>query len=207
MNRRDALKLSALGATSFLLTQHPMANMLSLGPLSLREQFGRDFKFGVATAAYQIEGAWNLDGKGPSIWDTFSHKKGKIPNGENGDVSCDFYHNYSQDLALLQSMNMDVFRFSTSWSRIMPEGRGTLNTKGIDFYHRVIDRCLDLGIEPWLTCYHWDLPQALQDEGGWFNRDSIAWFSDYVEVLAKHYGDKVKHWMVFNEPMAFTGLG
>ena len=207
MNRRDALKLSAVGTTFLLLTQHPMANMLNLGPLTLREAFGRDFKFGVATAAYQIEGAWNLDGKGPSIWDTFSHKKGKILNGDNGDVSCDFYHNFSQDLALLQSMNMDVFRFSTAWSRIMPEGQGPLNIKGIDFYHRVIDRCLALGIEPWLTCYHWDLPQALQDEGGWFNRDSIAWFSDFVEVLAKYYGDKVKHWMVFNEPMAFTGLG
>ncbi|MGB1119876.1 MAG: family 1 glycosylhydrolase, partial [Chitinophagales bacterium] len=136
MNRRDAIKLSSLGITSLLLAQHPMANMLNLSPLSLREQFGPDFKFGVATAAYQIEGAWNIDGKGPSIWDTFSHKKGKILHGDNGDVSCDFYHNYLQDLALLQSMNMDVFRFSTAWSRIMPEGRGRLNTKGIDFYHR-----------------------------------------------------------------------
>lgn len=172
-----------------------------------RSDFGPDFQWGVATAAYQIEGAWKEDGKSPSIWDTFTHKKGKIKTGENGDVSCDFYHRYREDLALMQSMGIPNNRFSLSWSRILPEGTGKVNEKGADFYDRVIDRCLELGLEPWITCYHWDLPQVLQDKGGWVNRDVIAWFSEFVNVVTKRYGDRVKNWMVLNEPMAFTALG
>lgn len=126
--------------------------------------FGKDFKWGAATAAYQIEGAWDIDGKGPSIWDTFTHKKGNILNFDNGDVACDFYNRYENDIDFVRQMNMDVFRFSVSWPRIIPDGSGTVNQKGIDFYHRVIDTCLEKGVEPWLTCYHWDLPQALEDK-------------------------------------------
>ena len=169
--------------------------------------FGQDFLWGTATAAFQIEGAWNEDGKGPSIWDTFSHKKGNVLNNDNGDVACDFYRNYDSDIGLVQEMNMDVFRFSTSWSRVLPNGIGQVNQKGLDFYHRVIDSCLEKGLQPWLTLYHWDLPQALEDKGGWQNRDITGWFEEYTNLMTKTYGDKVKNWMVLNEPMAFTAVG
>lgn len=172
-----------------------------------KSDFGNDFKWGVATAAYQIEGAWNKDGKGLSIWDTFSHGKKNVLNGDTGDVACDFYHRYEEDIALIKSLNMDVFRFSISWPRILPNGTGIVNQKGLDFYHRVIDTCLELGIEPWITCYHWDLPQALQDKGGWANREIVNWFSEYVKILGREYGDKVKNWMVLNEPAGFTSVG
>ncbi|MFN0200677.1 MAG: GH1 family beta-glucosidase [Bacteroidia bacterium] len=172
-----------------------------------RSDFGKDFLWGVATAAYQIEGGHDADGKSPSIWDTFSHKKNKIKTGENGDISCDFYHRYPEDLTLLKSLNFQVNRFSLAWSRILPEGTGKPNQKGIDFYHRVIDRTLELGMQPWITLYHWDLPQCLEDKGGWINRDIVSWFSEYVEVCTKAYGDKVKNWMVLNEPNAFVTLG
>lgn len=172
-----------------------------------KADFGDGFKWGVATAAYQIEGAWNEDGKGPSIWDTFSQNPKNIKTKENGNIACDFYHRYESDISLIRQLNMDVFRFSLSWSRVLPEGAGRMNPKGISFYHKVIDRCLQTGVEPWITCYHWDLPQALQDKGGWVNREIINWFSEYVNLISKEYGDKVKNWMVLNEPMAFTGLG
>ena len=168
---------------------------------------GGNFLWGVAAAAYQIEGAWNIDGKGVSIWDTFTHGKKNILNNENGDIACDFYHNYERDIEMVKSLNMDVFRFSISWPRILPDGTGQINHKGLDFYHRVIDKCLAVGLQPWVTCYHWDLPQRLQDEGGWANRKIVDWFSDYVEVISKEYGDKVKNWMVLNEPAGFIGLG
>ncbi len=171
------------------------------------QHFGKDFKWGVSTAAYQIEGAHNIDGKGPSVWDIFSQKKNKIANGHTGDIACDFYNNYADDIALLYKMNIQNYRFSISWSRIFPKGVGEINYKGVDFYNRVIDFCLDLGIEPWVTLYHWDLPEALQQQGGWTNRSIIHWFSDYVEFCIKHFGDRVKHWMVLNEPMVFTGAG
>lgn len=172
-----------------------------------KSDFGKDFKWGVASASYQIEGAWNLDGKGPSIWDTFTHKKGKIKNNDNGDMACDFYHRYPEDIERIKSMNFDVNRFSISWSRIFPEGVGTPNQAGIDFYHKVIDTTLEQGLEPWITCFHWDLPQALEDKGGWASRDILSAFNDYVRFLALEYGDKVKHWMVMNEPASFTALG
>jgi len=175
--------------------------------LFTKEDFGSDFKWGVSTAAYQIEGAYNADGKGLSIWDTFSQKRKKIADNHNGNTACDFYNRYADDIALLYKLNIPNYRFSISWSRILPLGTGAVNLKGIDFYNRVIDFCLELGIEPWVTLYHWDLPDALQKKGGWTNRDVIGWFSNFVQCCARHFGDRVKHWMVLNEPMVFTGAG
>jgi beta-glucosidase len=175
--------------------------------LFTKNDFGDDFNWGVSTAAYQIEGAHNIDGKGLSIWDSFSQKKKKICNGDNGNIACDFYTHYADDIALLYKLNIPNYRFSISWSRILPHGVGAVNQKGIDFYNRVIDFCLELGIEPWITLYHWDLPQDLQQKGGWTNREVIHWFSYFVDCCVKNFGDRVKHWMVLNEPMVFTGAG
>jgi len=166
-----------------------------------------DFIWGVSTAAYQIEGGWNEDGKGQSIWDVFANKKGKTFQNHNGNIACDFYHHYTHDLAILHQLNIPNFRFSLSWSRIIPNGTGAVNPKGIDFYNRVIDFCLELGIEPWITLYHWDLPYELEKKGGWTNREVIRWFTEYVEVCVKYFGDRVKRWIILNEPMAFTGAG
>jgi len=172
-----------------------------------REDFGETFQWGVSTAAYQIEGAHNMDGKGRSIWDEFANTKGRIFRNQNANTSCNFYQQYTRDIALIYELNITNFRFSLSWSRLMPTGRKVLNTHGIDFYNRVIDFCLELGIEPWITLYHWDLPFQLQQNGGWSNRNIINWFSDYVSVCIKAFGDRVKNWMVLNEPMVFTGAG
>lgn len=172
-----------------------------------KNDFGPDFKWGVSTAAYQIEGAWNADGKGESVWDVFSDTKGKIFESHTGKTACDFYHKYTHDIALMASLGIPNFRFSLSWSRIIPNGSGKANMNGIEFYNRVIDFCLDLGIEPWITLYHWDLPYELEKKGGWTNRDIISWFSDYVELCIKYFGDRVKHWIILNEPMVFTGAG
>ena len=172
-----------------------------------KDDFGHDFKWGISTAAYQVEGGHNVDGKGPSIWDTFSKKRKKIANGHHGNIACDFYNRYTDDITLLYKLNIPNYRFSISWSRILPHGIGAINYKGIDFYNRVIDYCLELGIEPWITLYHWDLPQSLQEKGGWVNREVIHWFGYYVDCCIKHFGDRVKHWMILNEPMVFTGAG
>lgn len=169
--------------------------------------FGPDFTWGVSTAAYQTEGAYNADGKGASIWDTFTATKGKIGGGETGRVACDFYNRYIQDLILMRSMNIRAFRFSISWSRVFPQGTGMPSSAGVAFYHQLIDFCLELGIEPWVTLYHWDLPQSLQARGGWCNRDIVDWFSEYVRFCIAEFGDRVRHWMVLNEPMVFTGAG
>jgi len=169
--------------------------------------FGPDFKWGVSTAAYQIEGAYNADGKGLSIWDVFTNTKGKIKLNENGNVACDFYNRYTQDLLLMHMMNVDNYRFSLSWSRILPNGTGRINYAGIDFYNRMIDFCLELNITPWVTLYHWDLPYELEKRGGWNNREIVDWFSEYTALCIKKFGDRVKNWMVLNEPMAFTGAG
>lgn len=169
--------------------------------------FGDDFLWGTACAAYQIEGAWNVDGKGISIWDEFTHAKGNVHNNENGDVAVDFYHRYKEDIQLHKEMNFRVFRFSISWSRIFPNGIGEINPEGVQFYHNVIDECLKQGVEPWITLYHWDLPQKLEEKGGWTNREIIQWFSAYTSFCAEEYGGKVKNWMVMNEPAGFVGLG
>ncbi len=169
--------------------------------------FGLDFKWGVSTAAYQIEGAWDADGKGKSIWDEFSNTKGKIHLGQNSNIACDFYHRWEQDIRLMAQLKIPNFRFSLSWSRLIPNGTGNVNPLGIEFYNRVIDFCLEIGIEPWITLYHWDLPYELENKGGWTNRDIIGWFGNYVELCVRYFGDRVKHWMVLNEPMVFTGAG
>ena len=161
----------------------------------------------MAASAYQTEGAWNLDGKSESNWDHFSRIPGKIERGENADVAADFYHRYAEDIDLIKSMNFNVFRFSLSWPRILPEGTGFINRKGIDFYHKVIDKCLSVGIEPWITIYHWDMPEVLEAQGGWANRKIIDWFSEYANVVTKEFGSKVKNWMVMNEQLSFTGNG
>lgn len=172
-----------------------------------KEQFGDNFKWGISTAAFQTEGSCDLDGKGPSVWDVFSAKKGKIRHGHHANTACDFYNCYQKDIALIRRLNIPNFRFSVSWPRILPSGRTIINQKGIDFYNKVIDHCLENDIEPWLTLYHWDLPQALELKGGWTNRDIVSWFTDYTEICARNYGDRVKHWLVLNEPMVFTGAG
>lgn len=172
-----------------------------------RSDFGKDFIWGAATASYQIEGAWDLDGKSPSIWDVFSSKKGKIKDGSDGKIACDFYHNYPQDISIAKEIGLDAFRFSLAWTRILPNGIGAINHKGLDFYKRVIEQCHLRGIQPWVTLYHWDLPQVLQDKGGWKNRDIISWFSEYVDVCTRHFGEDMKYWMILNEPSVFTTVG
>ena len=172
-----------------------------------KEEFGNNFSWGVSAAAYQTEGAHLAYGKGPSIWDEFTSRKGRIRNNEHAAVSCDFYHHYHHDLALMRSMKIPNFRFSLAWSRIFPQGTGQVNKAGVDFYKRVIDFCLELEIEPWITLYHWDLPLALERKGGWTNRDIINWFGEYVDFCIRQFGDRVNKWMVLNEPMVFTGAG
>ena len=172
-----------------------------------KNDFGADFNWGVSTAAYQIEGAHNVDGKGASIWDTFSQKRRNILLGENGNEACNFYEKFPADIALIRQLNIPIYRFSISWSRILPDGTGNVNIKGIDFYNRLIDCCLEAGVTPWVTLYHWDLPEALQQKGGWVNRSIVQWFSYFVDCCIKNFGDRVKHWMVLNEPMVFTGAG
>jgi beta-glucosidase len=172
-----------------------------------KDDFGDDFKWGVSTAAYQIEGAFNEDGKGPSIWDEFVKRSAKIAGKQHAETACDFYHRYEADLDIIRTLNIPNHRFSISWSRILPGGTGRVNSKGIDFYNRLIDRSLELGITPWVTLYHWDLPLNLHRQGGWTNRDIVHWFNDYIEQCSKYFGDRVKNWIILNEPTVFTGAG
>jgi beta-glucosidase len=155
----------------------------------------------------QIEGAHDVDGKGASVWDTFVAKKGKILNGHHHHTATDFYNRYQTDIDLIKQLNIPNFRFSISWSRILPGGTGAVNQAGVDYYNRIIDYCLALGIEPWLTLYHWDLPHELELQGGWTNRAVVDWFAEYVTICANAFGDRIKHWMVMNEPSVFTGAG
>jgi beta-glucosidase len=170
-------------------------------------RFPENFLWGVATASYQNEGAWNEDGKGESIWDRFTHTPGKVRGGVTGDVACDQYHRYAQDIALAKSLNQKSYRFSISWPRIQPTGIGAPNMKGLDYYSRFVDSLLAAGIRPWCTMYHWDLPQALEDRGGWPNRDLADYFADYAGILAKHLGDRIKVWAPFNMPWAIAFMG
>jgi beta-glucosidase len=169
--------------------------------------FGEDFSWGVSTSAYQIEGAFNQEGKGASIWDVFSNTPRKIYQNHNGNTAADFYFRFEQDILLLKSLNIKHFRFSISWPRLLPNGTGAVNYKGLLFYHRLIDCCIENGITPWVTLYHWDLPFELEKKGGWTNREIVHWFSEYVELCIQNFGNKVKHWMVLNEPIVFTGAG
>lgn len=169
--------------------------------------FPKGFIWGAASASYQIEGAWKADGKGESIWDRFSHTPGKIKNGDNGDVACDSYHRWQEDIALARAMNLASYRFSIAWPRIQPSGSGSANQKGLDYYSRIVDALLEAHMRPFVTLYHWDLPQALEDSGGWPNRDTAARFADYVQLMAQALGDRVTDWMLFNEPSVFTFSG
>jgi beta-glucosidase len=170
-------------------------------------RFPQGFLWGMATASYQVEGAWNEDGKGESIWDRFSHTVGKVRGGGTGDVACDQYHLYPQDIAMMKRLHQKSYRFSISWPRIQPMGTGAINQKGIDHYSRLVDAVLEAGIRPFCTLYHWDLPQALEDRGGWPNRDLAGYFADYAGILAKNLGDRITVWAPFNMPWSFTYLG
>jgi len=174
----------------------------------LEGTFPEGFMWGTATAAYQIEGAWNEDGRGPSIWDTFSHTPGLVENGDNGDVACDSYHKFADDIQLMKNLGLKHYRFSISWTRILPDGTTkVINQKGIDYYNKVIDGLIAAGIKPMVTLYHWDLPQPFQDEGGWPNPKLADYFNEYARVCFKSFGDRVKSWITFNEPICTCWLG
>ena len=165
------------------------------------------FLWGTATASYQIEGAVSDDGRTPSIWDVFSHIGGKIERSETGDVACDHYHRYKEDIALMGKLGVQAYRFSISWSRVIPDGRGRPNAAGLDFYDRLVDETLSAGITPFATLFHWDLPQVLQEQGGFANRDICGWFSEYASQAASRLGDRVNHWIMLNEPSVYACLG
>lgn len=169
--------------------------------------FKNDFVWGTATAAYQIEGAWNEDGRTPSTWDVFSRQKGKTYCGHNGDTACGSYRKYKEDIALMKGLGVNAYRFSVSWNRIFPDGIGSVNEEGTDYYSRLIDELLKNGIEPYMTMFHWDYPYALYLRGGWMNPDSSKWFGEYAQTLARRFGDRVKNFITLNEPQCFIGAG
>jgi beta-glucosidase len=204
LNRRELIQGGLATGSTLALPGAPQvraAENLSAGA------FPTGFVWGAATAAYQVEGAWNEDGKGESIWDRFTHTPGKIKNHDTGDVACDSYHLYRDDIALMRALNLKSYRFSISWPRIMPAGVGAVNPAGLDYYKRLVDALLEAGIRPLLTLYHWDLPQALEEVGGWPERDTAARFADYCEAAARALGDRVRDWCLFNEPKTFTQVG
>ena len=171
-------------------------------------QFPKNFYFGSATAAYQIEGGWNSDGKGPSTWDVFVRRPGKIKNGDTGDVACDTYHDFQTDIDIMAEMQMNAYRFSIAWSRVLPQGKGEVNTKGLDYYQRLVDALLEKNITPFITMFHWDMPQALFEHyGGFVSRDTAYYFSDYAEIIVQALGDRVKHWITLNEPWEHAFFG
>jgi beta-glucosidase len=173
----------------------------------MARRFPEGFVWGAATAAYQIEGAVGEDGRGESIWDRFTATPGKILNGDDGRVACDSYHRYRDDVRLMRDLGLTGYRFSVAWPRILPEGRGRVNVAGLDFYDRLVDELLASGIEPFLTLYHWDLPQSLEDRGGWPVRDTAEAFAEYAEVVAARLGDRVRRWITQNEPWVIGWLG
>jgi beta-glucosidase len=170
-------------------------------------RFPDDFAWGTATAGYQIEGAVTEDGRGPSIWDTFSHTPGAVLGGDTGDVADDHYHRYVEDVALLAELGVTHYRFSLAWPRLQPDGRGAFNDAGVDFYSRLIDELLDKGVQPWVTLYHWDLPQPLEDAGGWPERDTAYRFAEYAAGAYERLGDRVRYWTTLNEPWCAAYLG
>jgi beta-glucosidase len=176
-------------------------------PARLAQRFPADFRWGFAASAYQIEGAVAEDGRGPSIWDSFARRPGAIADGSTGDVACDHYHRYAQDVALMADLGARTYRFSVSWPRVLPTGTGNANQLGLDFYGRLVDALLEARVQPLINLFHWDLPQALQDRGGFANPEVAGWFSDYAGLLASSLGDRVKDWMTFNEPACFAFLG
>ena len=218
LNRRRFLQsalatgaVAALPATFFAGCggSSRQARPVQVAPFELPNEaiFTKGFFWGTATASYQIEGAWSEDGKGESIWDRFAHTPGTIKNGDNGDTACDSYHRWREDITLMRAMNLNSYRFSIAWPRIQPTGSGAANQKGVDYYLRLTDALLEAHIRPMVTLYHWDLPQALQDSGGWTNRDLVGRYSDYVQLVAKALGDRVSDWMLFNEAIGFTEQG
>ncbi len=210
LNRRElgmglgaaALGTSLAGRAAPAAAQTQAQGAANAGDASLA--FPPDFLWGAATAAYQIEGAVKEDGRGPTNWDVFSHTPGKVANGDSGDVACDSYHRYKEDVALLKALGVKAYRFSLAWSRIFPEGKGKLNQKGVDYYNRLVDELLAAGITPHATLFHWDLPQALP--GGWQSRDTAYAFADYAGTIAGKLSDRVQHFMTVNELRCFTDL-
>ncbi|MEY4348103.1 MAG: hypothetical protein RIS43_522, partial [Actinomycetota bacterium] len=169
--------------------------------------FPASFKWGVATSSYQIEGAAQKDGRGASIWDTFCATPGKVVNAENGDIACDHYHRFEDDVALMKELGVQTYRFSIAWPRLFPQGNSVSESRGFDFYNRLIDALLAADIKPMATLYHWDLPQTLQDRGGWANREVVGIFSDYALAAAAAFGDRVTNWVTLNEPWCTSWLG
>jgi beta-glucosidase len=214
MNRRSFLAQTASLAAAAALPKFSEASVIpSLDSASAQSSapgqiaFPKGFLWGSATASYQVEGAWNMDGKGESIWDRFSHAPGNVKGGWTGDVTCDDYNRYPEDIAIMKQMNLRSYRYSIAWPRIQPSGQGSLNQKGIDYYKRLTDTVLAAGMRPLVTLFHWDLPQSLEDQGGWPNRDTAARFADYVEIVVKALGDRISTWAIFNEPWVFTYVG
>ncbi len=170
-------------------------------------EFPAGFRWGAATASYQIEGAVREGGRGKSVWDTFSHTEGKVARGETGDVACDHYHRVESDVKMMADLGLKTYRFSIAWSRILPDGRGKVNGEGLEWYHRLVELLLEHGITPCATLFHWDLPQGLEDIGGFRNRDTVSWFADYAALMARELGDRVTMWSTFNEPWCYASLG
>lgn len=169
--------------------------------------FPKGFAWGAASSAYQVEGAAAEDGRGLSVWDEFCRRPGAVHQGESGAVACDHYHRMTTDVRLMQDIGLQAYRFSMSWSRVLPNGTGEVNEKGLAFYDRLVDALLDAGIEPWITLFHWDMPQALFTRGGWLNRDCANWFADYAELVTRRLSDRVRNWITINEPQIYIGLG
>jgi beta-glucosidase len=208
LTRRDLAKATGSAALGSLGTKTRQAAAQTRENETSTQNFPGGFLWGTATASYQIEGAWNEDGKGESIWDRFAHTPGKIKNGDTGDVALDHYHRNREDIQLIKALGARAYRFSISWPRIFPEGTGTPNPKGLDFYSRLADELLANGIEPFATLYHWDLPQALQDRwGGWESRDTANAFADYAGYIAERLSDRIGHFFTINEFTTFVELG
>lgn len=210
LSRREFGYLAALTAAATAVPETARLQAQTTGQSSISGsplRFPDGFLWGSATASYQVEGAAKEDGRGVSIWDTFSHTPGKVQNGDTGDVADDEYHRYGEDVGLMKNLGLKTARFSIAWPRIFPQGAGKPNPKGIDHYRRVVDAMLGAGVEPYCTLYHWDLPQALQDKGGWENPDTSRAFADYAGYVAGQLGDRIRHWMTINELRSFTVAG
>src|SRR3954468_11982111 len=186
---------------------HPASERTPLMSSQFTRAFPPDFVWGAATASYQIEGATNEDGRSESVWDRFAATPGKVRNGDSGAIACDFYHRYRDDIALMRELGLEAFRFSIAWPRVIPSGRGTVNERGLDFYDRLVDELLGNGIAPYVTLFHWDTPQVLEDAGGWPLRDTVDAFTEYVEAVAGRLGDRVSHWITHNEPWVVSWVG
>jgi beta-glucosidase len=205
ITRRELAQILTSSAALGAVGSAPTRALADSAPGPKPRNFPNDFTWGCATAAYQIEGAASEDGRAPSVWDTFSHTPGKVFQGDTGDVACDSYHRYKEDVQLLKNLGVKGYRMSTSWSRVFPSGKGKVNQKGLDYYNRVIDELLANGIQPYVTLFHWDLPQALP--GGWQSRDTAKAYGDYAGFMAKKLSDRVQHFFTINEFVCFTDLG